>query len=68
MPVVLAHQGGWDEVLLVLGPLLVFAVLLLVAKRRAEQEAAAEAESGSLEPSEPPEPDDVVGDPPGSAG
>ena len=53
----LAHQGGWDEVLLVLGPLLVFAVLLLVAKRRAEQEAAAEAAQAELDA-------DGAGDPP----
>lgn len=32
---VLAHQGGWDEVLLVLAPLAVFAWLLLLANRRA---------------------------------
>ena len=47
---VLAHQGGWDEVLLVVGPIVVFAVLLLVAKRRAEQEAAAEVAEDAVEP------------------
>ena len=31
----LAHQGGWDEILLVLVPILLFAVLLVVANRRA---------------------------------
>ena len=31
----LAHQGGWDEVLLVLAPVGLFAVLLYVANRRA---------------------------------
>ena len=41
MTAVLAHQGGWDEALFVAVPLVVFAVLLLVAKRRAEREAAA---------------------------
>lgn len=35
---VLAHQGGWDETLLVLGPMVVFAGLLAVARRRVEQE------------------------------
>jgi hypothetical protein len=35
---VVAHQGGWDEILLVATPVLVFAVLLWVAKRRAERE------------------------------
>lgn len=39
--VLLAHQGGWDEALLVLVPLAVFAVLLRRARKRAEQEAAA---------------------------
>ena len=33
---VLAHQGGWDEMLMVLAPLLVFAGLLVLARRRAE--------------------------------
>ncbi len=32
---VLAHQGGWDEILLVLVPIVVFAGLLVVANRRA---------------------------------
>ena len=35
MGVVLAHQGGWDEILLVLAPIALFAVLLYVANRRA---------------------------------
>jgi len=33
--VVLAHQGGWDEILLVLLPIGLFATLLYVANRRA---------------------------------
>ena len=32
---VLAHQGGWDEILLVAGPVLVFGGLLAIARRRA---------------------------------
>jgi hypothetical protein len=32
--VLLAHQGGWDEILLVAGPMLVVAGLLWLAKRR----------------------------------
>jgi len=32
---VLAHQGGWDEILLVLVPVSVFALLLAIANRRA---------------------------------
>ena len=35
--VVVAHQGGWDEILFVLAPLLVFAGLLLVARKRVDQ-------------------------------
>jgi cyanate permease len=35
-PVVLAHQGGWDEMLLVLAPVAVFASVLWLANRRAQ--------------------------------
>ena len=35
--VVVAHQGGWDEVLFVLAPIVLFAVLLVVANKRADQ-------------------------------
>ena len=31
----LAHQGGWDEILLVLAPVALFAFLPFVANRRA---------------------------------
>lgn len=31
----LAHQGGWDEILMVLAPVGLFAVLLFIANRRA---------------------------------
>jgi len=34
---VFAHQGGWDEILLVLGPILVIAALLRLAKRRVDR-------------------------------
>jgi hypothetical protein len=37
--VLLAHQGGWDEALLVAVPLAIFAFLLFRAQRRAEREA-----------------------------
>jgi hypothetical protein len=33
---VLAHQGGWDEVLLVALPLGLFALLLFIANRKAQ--------------------------------
>ena len=31
---VLAHQGGWDEILLVVGPIAIVAGLLWLARRR----------------------------------
>jgi hypothetical protein len=34
---VVAHQGGWDEVLLVLIPIGVIVALLAIAKRRADR-------------------------------
>lgn len=34
---VLAHQGGWDEILMVLTPIAVFALLLKVANSRANK-------------------------------
>ena len=42
---ILGHQGGWDELLLVLVPLLNFGLLLWLAARRAArlEEAAEEA-------------------------
>lgn len=47
----LAHQGGWDEILLVVGPLAVVAGLLWVANKRVSaQLEAAETESGTGEP------------------
>ena len=37
-PVVLAHQGGWDELLFVVVPLLVFLTLQWLNRRKARQE------------------------------
>ena len=34
---ILAHQGGWDEILFVLAPLLIFGGLLYLARRRVDQ-------------------------------
>ena len=42
----IAHQGGWDEILLVLGPIAVIVGLLMLARKRveaAEQNAAAKS-------------------------
>jgi hypothetical protein len=45
-----AHQGGWDEILLVLAPIALFAVLLLIANKRAAQLADEEdAEADDVE-------------------
>jgi len=33
-PALLGHQGGWDEILLVVAPIAVVAALLWLAKRR----------------------------------
>jgi hypothetical protein len=38
--VVLAHQGGWDEILLVAVPAVVIVGLLALAKRRADRALA----------------------------
>ena len=38
--VVLAHQGGWDEILMVVVPVGIFVVLLRVANRRAQEQQA----------------------------
>lgn len=40
-----AHQGGWDEILLVLGPILIIVGLLRLAKNRVTRETD-EAENG----------------------
>ena len=37
----LAHQGGWDEILMVVGPLALLWLLLRMAKRRADRMAPA---------------------------
>ena len=34
---VLAHEGGWDEIALVAGPLLLLWLLLVLANRRAKR-------------------------------
>lgn len=36
----LAHEGGWDEMALVAGPILILAGLLVLANRRADKAAA----------------------------
>lgn len=36
---ILAHEGGWDEALLIGGPILAIAGLLMLAKKRVEAAA-----------------------------
>ena len=39
---VLAHQGGWDEALMVLAPVGLFVVLIRAANRRAQSDQSDE--------------------------
>ncbi len=52
--VALAHQGGWDEVVLVILPLIVLAGLLRLARRRAVREAENETATRATNPVEAP--------------
>lgn len=47
----MAHQGGWDELIVVGVPVLAFGALLMVANRRAASLEARRAEEGG-EPGE----------------
>ena len=47
-----AHQGGWDEMLMVLVPIGLLVGLLRVAKRRAERAAAERAGETTAQPEE----------------
>jgi hypothetical protein len=49
-PVVLAHQGGWDEMLLVAGPIGLFAWILHVANKRADAHQARRREASAEPP------------------
>ncbi len=52
--VVVAHQGGWDEAVFVAVPMVILAVLLWLARRRAEREV--DAEGAGVGPDREPEP------------
>ena len=43
--VVFAHQGGWDEILMVAAPVALFAGLLFMANRRADAEVEAKRDA-----------------------
>lgn len=44
---VLAHEGGWDEALLIAGPIVAIVGLLLLAKRRVDRLAPDRADDQS---------------------
>ncbi len=48
---VIAHQGGWDEMLLVLGPIAVIIGLLTLARRRVD---AAQHKAPDTDAKQPP--------------
>jgi hypothetical protein len=49
----IAHQGGWDEILLVLGPIAVIVGLLMLARKRVDAvEHKPESKSQNPPPSE----------------
>jgi hypothetical protein len=48
---VVAHQGGWDEILLVVGPMALVAGLLWLAKRRVTRAEPPTKKSDDLSPS-----------------
>jgi len=41
---IFAHQGGWDEILLIAGPILIIAGLLWLAKRRVDAAAGTDTD------------------------
>lgn len=59
MVTLLAHQGGWDEILMVLAPIGLFAGLLFLANKRAAAGDGGEGD-GDGDPEAPSEPADDV--------
>lgn len=43
----LGHQGGWDEIALVAGPIVILGALLWLANRRADRIAAEREDTSS---------------------
>ena len=50
---VIAHQGGWDEILLVLGPIAVIIGLLMLARKRVDATEKKPAANDSTAASSP---------------
>ena len=46
---VIAQQGGWDEILLVLGPIAVIVGLLMLARKRVEDAERAKSAPGQTQ-------------------
>ena len=49
----IAHQGGWDEILLVLGPIAVIVGLLMLARKRVEAAEKAKTAAPGQNPQSP---------------
>jgi len=47
VPSLVAHQGGWDEILLVVGPIATIVTLLIVVKRRLDDSMASRSDAAS---------------------
>mgnify|MGYP001796179000 CR=1 FL=1 len=47
-----AHQGGWDEALLIAGPIAAIAGLLMLAKKRVDAAAEMAAADSAPEPAD----------------
>ena len=52
----LAHQGGWDEILMVVGPLALLWFLLRKAKSRADSMKPADPAPEAIKERDPPAP------------
>jgi hypothetical protein len=59
----IAHQGGWDEILLVAGPMLIVIGVLALVKRRVEAAARAAELDDTLDGGRDVEPDPTGPDP-----
>lgn len=46
---IIAHQGGWDEILLVIGPVALIGILLFAANRKARAQLAQHEEGTNHE-------------------
>ena len=45
---ILAHEGGWDEIVMVAAPIVVFGGLLMVARRRAVEQSTSRDETDAV--------------------